>query len=187
MSQKDKESINVRISATAEIVSSYLLNHKTDLDTLESIIERIYGKLKSLDVSAEESTGMGLSQTAAIDIAASVTPDYIICLEDGKKLKMLKRYLKTNFNMTPEEYRKRWNLPVSYPMVAPNYAKKRSKLAKEIGLGKKGTAARTAAPAEAKAEAARAPRTLAKPKGELPKGKGKLRIVKTTDVMKARV
>lgn len=186
MSQKDKESVNVRISATAEIVSSYLLNHKTDLDALEEIIERIYGKLKSLDVGAEESV-TGMSQTAAIDIAASVTPDYIICLEDGKKLKMLKRYIKTNFNMTPEEYRKRWNLPLSYPMVAPNYAKKRSKLAKEIGLGKKGAAARSAAPASEKAEAASPSRALAKPKGELPKGKGKLRIVKTTDVMKARV
>jgi predicted transcriptional regulator len=185
MSQKDKDSINVRISATAEIVSSYLLNHKADMDALEVIIERVYGKLKSLDVFADESVS-GTSQAAAVDIAASVTPDYIVCLEDGKKLKMLKRYLKTNYNMTPEEYRKRWNLPVSYPMVAPNYAKKRSKLAKEIGLGKKGTAARSAAPAEAKAEV-RQPRTLAKPKGELPKGKGKLRIVKTTDVMKARV
>lgn len=183
MSQKDKETVNVRISATAEIVSSYLLNHKMDIDGVEGIIERIYVKLKSLDVVGDDSSGM--TQTAAIDVAASVTPDYIICLEDGKKLKMLKRYLKTNFNMTPEEYRRRWNLPASYPMVAPNYAKKRSKLAKEIGLGKKGAAARSAAPA--KAEAAARPRTIAKPKGELPKGKGKLRIVKTTDVMKARV
>jgi predicted transcriptional regulator len=182
MSQKDKETVNVRISATAEIVSSYLLNHKADLDAVENIIERIYTKLKSLDGGMDEA-GAGMTQTAAIDVAASVTPDYIICLEDGKKLKMLKRYLKTNFNMTPEEYRKRWNLPASYPMVAPNYAKKRSKLAKEIGLGKKGAAARSAAPAE-KAER---PRAIAKPKGELPKGKGKLRIVKTTDVMKARV
>ncbi|MBY0354921.1 MAG: MucR family transcriptional regulator [Rickettsiales bacterium] len=186
MSQRDKDSVNVRISATAEIVSAYLLNHKTDLDVLETIIERIYSKLKSLDVTGDE-VGANLSQTAAIDIAASVTPDYIICLEDGKKLKMLKRYLKTNFNMSPEEYRKRWSLPATYPMVAPNYAKKRSKLAKEIGLGKRGAAARSATPNTAKPEPESLPRSIAKPKGELPKGKGKLQIVKTTDVMKARV
>jgi len=73
-----------------------------------------------------------------VPINKSVTPDYIICLEDGKRLKMLKRHLKTAYNMTPEEYRERWGLPGTYPMVAPNYAKQRSKLAKEIGLGNSG-------------------------------------------------
>jgi len=72
-----------------------------------------------------------------VAVKKSVTPDYIVCLEDGKKLKMLKRHLKTAFNMTPEQYRERWGLPADYPMVAPNYADQRSKLAKQIGLGTK--------------------------------------------------
>ncbi|MEM1401204.1 MAG: MucR family transcriptional regulator, partial [Pseudomonadota bacterium] len=74
-------------------------------------------------------------------IKKSITPDYIVCLEDGKKLKMLKRHLKTAFDLTPEAYRERWGLPADYPMVAPNYAKRRSKLAKKIGLGRQGRAA----------------------------------------------
>jgi predicted transcriptional regulator len=73
--------------------------------------------------------------TPAVPIKKSVTPDYLICLEDGKKLKMLKRHLKTVYNMTPDDYREKWGLPADYPMVAPNYAKRRSQLAKEIGLG----------------------------------------------------
>ena len=73
----------------------------------------------------------------AVSIRASVKPDYIVCLEDGKKLKMLKRHLMTHYNMTPEDYRQRWNLPADYPMVAPNYAEKRRELAKKIGLGRK--------------------------------------------------
>ena len=78
----------------------------------------------------------------AVPIKKSVTPDYVVCLEDGKKLKMLKRHLKTQYNMTPEEYRERWGLPVDYPMVAPKYAEQRSRLAKEIGLGTKGRRSR---------------------------------------------
>nr|NIS43971.1 MucR family transcriptional regulator [Desulfuromonadales bacterium] len=74
----------------------------------------------------------------AVPIKKSVTPDYVICLEDGKKLKMLKRHLKTSYDMTPDEYRERWGLPADYPMVAPNYAKQRSRLARKIGLGTKG-------------------------------------------------
>jgi predicted transcriptional regulator len=77
----------------------------------------------------------------AVPVKKSITPDYIICLEDGKKLKMLKRHLKTAYNMTPAEYRERWNLPADYPMVAPNYARQRSKLAKQIGLGTRGRVA----------------------------------------------
>ena len=73
----------------------------------------------------------------AVAISKSITPDYLICLEDGRKLKMLKRYLRSRYDMTPEDYRARWNLPSDYPMVAPNYAKKRSEFAKEIGLGRK--------------------------------------------------
>ncbi len=123
------------LSATAEIVSSYLLNHKTDMSELDILIQRVYGTLTRL--SDAEGSVAGATGSGDVSIDDSVTPDYIICLEDGKKLKMLKRYLKTNYNMTPEEYRKRWGLPASYPMVAPNYAKRRSDLAKQIGLGRK--------------------------------------------------
>lgn len=124
------------LSATAEIVSSYLLNHKTEPGELELLIQRVYGTVSRLggQETGQQTAG---NHTPEARAEHSVTPDYIICLEDGKKLKMLKRYLKTNYNMTPEEYRKRWGLPSSYPMVAPNYAKRRSQLAKQIGLGRK--------------------------------------------------
>jgi predicted transcriptional regulator len=78
----------------------------------------------------------------AVPVKKSIHPDYLVCLEDGKKLKMLKRHLKTSYNLTPEQYRERWGLPPDYPMVAPNYAKQRSKLAKDIGLGTRGRRAR---------------------------------------------
>lgn len=134
MKNKTDASTDAHLSATAEIVASYLLNHKTDLNELENVIQRVYGTLVRVAGQAGEQSSASL---AGVNVDDSVTPDYIVCLEDGKKLKMLKRYLKTNYNMTPEEYRKRWGLPATYPMVAPNYAKKRSQLAKSIGLGKK--------------------------------------------------
>ena len=87
----------------------------------------------------------------AVSVRASVKPDYIVCLEDGKKLKMLKRHLMTHYNMTPEDYRARWNLPADYPMVAPNYAEKRRELAKKIGLGRKPNARRGRKPKAAAA------------------------------------
>jgi predicted transcriptional regulator len=97
---------------------------------------------------AQKDTGLGArvdgSVKPAVKVDDSVKPDYLICLEDGKRVKMLKRYLKTNFNLTPDEYKRRWSLPASYPMVAPNYAKVRSRLAKEIGLGKRGMPAAAA-------------------------------------------
>lgn len=136
MKNKPEASNNdAHVSATAEIVASYLLNHKTDLEDLEGVIQRVYGTLVRLSGHAGDFAAS--NSHAGVTVDDSITPDYIICLEDGKKLKMLKRYLKTNYNMTPEEYRKRWGLPATYPMVAPNYAKKRSQLAKSIGLGKK--------------------------------------------------
>lgn len=123
---------NPVLGATADIVSSYLLNHKVEVEQLDALIQRVFSTVNSLG----DGTGAN-SLKPVVDVKSSITPDFIICLEDGKKLKMLKRYLKTNYNMTPEEYKKRWNLPATYPMVAPNYAKKRSSLAKQIGLGKK--------------------------------------------------
>ncbi len=128
-------STDAHLTATAEIVASYLLNHKTDLNDLENVIQRVYGTL--VRMTGQSSEFGAANASAGVTVDDSITPDFIICLEDGKKLKMLKRYLKTNYNMTPEEYRKRWGLPATYPMVAPNYAKKRSQLAKSIGLGKK--------------------------------------------------
>src|SRR5690606_21523254 len=99
------------------------------------IIQKVYKTLANVNT---EGPSMAERPQPAVPIKKSVTPDYIVCLEDGKKLKMLKRHLKTAYNMSPEEYRERWGLPADYPMVAPNYAQQRSKLAKEIGLGTTG-------------------------------------------------
>jgi predicted transcriptional regulator len=99
---------------------------------LPDLIERVYRSLESVGSDRETRVDRPVP---AVPAKQSVTPDYIICLEDGKKLKMLKRHLKTAYNLTPEEYRERWGLPPDYPMVSPNYARQRSQLAKEIGLG----------------------------------------------------
>ncbi|MAE50562.1 MAG: MucR family transcriptional regulator [Micavibrio sp.] len=120
---------------TSEIVSSYVANNKLEAHEITSVIEQVY---KSLSGLGGASTLVADRPQPAVPIKKSVQPDHIICLEDGKKLKMLKRHLKTAYNMTPEDYRERWGLPADYPMVAPNYAEKRSRLAKDIGLGTKG-------------------------------------------------
>ncbi len=122
------------LSLTTDIVSSHLSNNSVAQGEIPSLIDLVYRTLSGLGsgvvVSAER-------QQPVVPVKKSITPDYIICLEDGKKLKMLKRHLKTAYNLSPEEYRERWNLPADYPMVAPNYAKQRSRLAKDIGLGTK--------------------------------------------------
>jgi len=120
------------LTLTTEIVAAHVGNNSVALSDLPQLIEQVYKTLANVGV---EQTAVPERPQPAVAIKKSVTPEYIICLEDGKKLKMLKRHLKTAYNMTPEEYRERWNLPPDYPMVAPNYAKQRSKLAKEIGLG----------------------------------------------------
>lgn len=120
------------LALTTEIVSAYLSNNSMAAGEIPGIIEQVFKTLSN--VNAEGSL-MADRPQPAVPIKKSVNPDYIVCLEDGKKLKMLKRYLKTAYNMTPEQYRERWGLPSDYPMVAPNYAKQRSKLAKDIGLG----------------------------------------------------
>ena len=117
---------------TADIVSSYVSNNTLAADDIPNVIDQVYRGLSN--VMTESALAADRPQPA-VPIKRSITPDYIICLEDGKKLKMLKRHLKTAYNMTPEEYRERWGLPADYPMVAPSYAEKRSKLAKDIGLG----------------------------------------------------
>ena len=123
--------ISELLEFTAEIVAAHVGNNKLDQNELPSLIQDVYKTLSELnDVTVAQAR-----PTPAVAIKKSISPDYIVCLEDGKKLKMLKRHLKTVYNLTPEEYRDRWDLPGDYPMVAPNYAKHRSSLAKKIGLG----------------------------------------------------
>ena len=123
---------NALLSLTTEIVAAHVSNNTVSLTDLPTLIEQVY---KSLATVGTEPVVAEERPQPAVPIKKSVTPDYIVCLEDGKKLKMLKRHLKTAYNMTPEEYRDRWGLPTDYPMVAPNYARQRSSLAKQIGLG----------------------------------------------------
>ena len=121
------------IELAADIVSAYVSNNSVPSADLPSLINEVHGALLkvgggTVEVPAE-------APKPAIAVKRSVTPDYIICLEDGKKFKSLKRHLRTQYGMTPEQYREKWGLPADYPMVAPNYAKARSELAKEMGLG----------------------------------------------------
>ncbi|MDH3239684.1 MAG: MucR family transcriptional regulator [Alphaproteobacteria bacterium] len=124
---------NIFLQLTAEVVSSHVSNNKVSTEDLPTLIREIYSTLSTVETPSD----LRAKPEPAIAIKKSVQPDYIVCLEDGKKLKMLKRHLMSAYGMTPEQYRERWNLPSDYPIVAPNYAKQRSKLAKKIGLGKK--------------------------------------------------
>lgn len=139
MQELDLEMKETLITLTSDIVAAHLSNNSVEVDAVPALITNVYGALAGL---GEEAETVEERPEPAVSIRASVKPDYIVCLEDGKKLKMLKRYLRTNYNMTPEEYRQRWNLPSDYPMVAPNYAEKRRDLAKKIGLGRKPGASR---------------------------------------------
>lgn len=123
------------LELTTKIVAAHVGNNTVSMEELPTLISQVYGALAGTLTPPEPEPER---PEPAVPVKRSVTPDYIVCLEDGKKLKMLKRHLKTAYNMTPEEYRDRWGLPPDYPMVAPNYAKQRSKLAKEIGLGTRG-------------------------------------------------
>lgn len=122
------------LALTTEIVSSYVANNTMSAGEIPGVIEQVYKTLANVNT---DGAVMADRPKPAVPIKKSVMPDYLICLEDGKKLKMLKRHLKTAYNMSPEEYRERWGLPADYPMVAPEYAKQRSALAKDIGLGKR--------------------------------------------------
>jgi predicted transcriptional regulator len=136
----EKLSQNELLSLTTEIVASHLSNNTVAVSDIPQLIKLVYGTLSTQGTEEEKEQPEKL--TPAVPIKKSVMPDYIVCLEDGKKLKMLKRHLKTSYNLTPEQYRERWGLPPDYPLVAPNYAKQRSKLAKDIGLGTRGRRAR---------------------------------------------
>ena len=120
---------------TAEIVAAFLAANSVQATQLPDLIRSVFTALNSLDGRPEEPTAEPLKP--AVPIRKSVTRDYIVCLEDGKKLKMLKRHLRTTYNMSPEDYRAKWGLPADYPMVAPAYAERRSEFAKKIGLGRK--------------------------------------------------
>jgi len=121
------------IDLTAEIVSAYVSNNTVSPHELPNLISDVYAALHRTDGAEPEPEPEPLKP--AVSIKKSITPDYLICLEDGKKFKSLKRHLRTHYNLSPEEYRERWNLPGDYPMVAPNYAAARSELAKRMGLG----------------------------------------------------
>jgi predicted transcriptional regulator len=130
------------IAATSQIVSAYIVNRPGEALNLTALTADVYATLNSLSQSeqatnAASSNGSN-SRKPVVSVEESVKADYLVCLEDGKRVKMLKRHLKTAYNMSPEQYRARWNLPATYPMVAPNYAKVRSQLAKQIGLGRRG-------------------------------------------------
>ncbi len=131
------------LGLTAQIVSAHLGHNNVPANSIPGLIQQVYATLRGLGpepVAAEQ-------REPAVPIKRSVFPDYIICLEDGKKLKMLKRHLQTAYNMTVDQYREKWGLPPNYPMVAPNYAEHRSSLAKKIGLGRKPNSAPAPEPA----------------------------------------
>ena len=127
-----KADVSELLTLTADIVASHVSNNGVPVSELPQLIQQVYGTLAAL---GQEQTPVAERPQPAVSIRKSITPDYIICLEDGKKLKMLKRHLKTAYNMTPEQYRERWGLAPDYPMVAPRYAEQRRELAKKIGLG----------------------------------------------------
>ncbi len=123
------------VELTADIVAAYVGNNAVPANELPALINDVYKALSGAVSGEKEEPKEELKP--AVPIRRSVNPDYIICLEDGKKFKSLKRHLRTHYNMSPEEYREKWGLPPDYPMVAPNYAKARSELAKKMGLGQK--------------------------------------------------
>ncbi|MBT4768996.1 MAG: transcriptional regulator [Rhodospirillaceae bacterium] len=122
------------LEITSSIVSAYLSNSNHSTARLPELINTVHSTLAALGKVGGDKRN---SAKPAVPIRKSITPAYLVCLEDGKRLKMLKRHLRTAYNLTPDEYRAKWGLPIDYPMVAPNYAKQRSEFAKKIGLGRK--------------------------------------------------
>ena len=142
-----------------DIVAAFVSNNSVTADKLPGLLQEVHDAVRALAKGGTASAG---NQEPAVPVKKSITPDYIICLEDGKKLKMLKRYLRTQYGLSPEDYRRKWSLPADYPMVAPNYAKRRSDFAKQIGLGTSRTGSgRPAAGAKRAATKKRAPRAKA--------------------------
>jgi len=137
MSEKPADS--AILGLTAQIVSAHAANNEIDPGALPSVIRTVYDTLSNI---GETPAAPVEKPHPAVPIRKSVFPDYIVCLEDGKHLKMLKRHLSTSYNLTPDQYREKWGLEANYPMVAPKYAERRSTLAKEIGLGTHRTSGR---------------------------------------------
>jgi predicted transcriptional regulator len=135
----DKPVDTAILGLTAQIVSAHAAHNALESTTLPNVIRAVYDTLANI---GDAPAAPVEKPQPAVPIRKSVFPDYIICLEDGKRLKMLKRHLSTSYNMTPDQYREKWGLDASYPMVAPNYAEKRSELAKQIGLGTHRTSGR---------------------------------------------
>ena len=131
---------SVLLSLTTRIVSAQISSRTIPADELPTLIQDVYESLKTVGTG----TAVAGAQKPAVPIKKSVTAAFIICLEDGRKMKMLKRHLRTSYGMTPDQYRQKWGLPGDYPMVAPNYAERRSAMAKKLGFGRKRTAGRRA-------------------------------------------
>lgn len=146
MTEEAERNIDTLIELTADVVSAYVSNNPVPVGDLPGLINQVHAALKgtAAGLSAEQPEAL----KPAVPIRKSVTPDYIISLEDGKKFKSLKRHLSTHYGLTPNEYRARWGLPADYPMVAPNYAAARSALAKTMGLGRKPKEPETPEPAK---------------------------------------
>jgi len=122
------------LTLTADIVAAHVSNNSVAVNDLPNLIQNVHGALRGISGSSAEPA---VKPEPKVPIRSSIKPDYIVCLEDGKKLKMLKRHLMTHYQMTPDQYRQKWGLNADYPMVAPNYAEQRRTLAKSIGLGTK--------------------------------------------------
>lgn len=145
----DQPSQNELLELTTEIVAAHVSNTSVSVDNLPALIQSVHGTLSALAAGGLPAE----KPTPAVNPKKSIFPDYIVCLEDGKKLKMLKRHLMTSYGLTPEQYRERWGLAVDYPMTAPSYAKRRSQLAKKIGLGTKPRVAKAKTKVKAKTRA----------------------------------
>ena len=134
-SENDDDASTELLGLSSEIVAAFVAQNNLPADELPALIRSVHGALNGLG-AAESVAPVPARGKPAVPISRSVQPEYLVCLEDGKKLKMLKRYLRSRYAMTPEDYRRRWGLPPDYPMVAPGYAAKRSDFAKQIGLGR---------------------------------------------------
>jgi predicted transcriptional regulator len=133
------------IELTVDLASAYVSNNHVEASEIGKLVTDIYTTLKKLTTADDEVPMISEKPKPAVNPKKSVQPDFIICLEDGKQFKSLKRHIKTHYNLTPEQYRKKWDLPADYPMVAANYAAKRSSLAKKMGLGRKSGPVKSAA------------------------------------------
>jgi predicted transcriptional regulator len=165
------------VSLTADIISAYVSNNRVSVSDVTALISEVHRSLK--DIGNGSKATIAESLVPAVPIKKSIQPDFITCLEDGKKFKSLKRHLRTAYNLTPAEYRTKWNLPHDYPMVAPNYAEKRSSLAKSMGLGRKAGAVQSdvAVATPIVEEAPAVPQEPAKT-AKVAKGPRKLRVQK---------